>query len=473
MSRLQTFEGLLRDYESSNAIIGEIDNEHDVQRRMKLIFGENKDFRSNRTFNAVPTFFKSPIAAGNEDILQARMMLADISRHRFMAKQNDGLQIFEDEQEQIQQQILTKSTPHYLDDESTAPIFEGTCSDIEKARIDYEGFCELRENSLFHHPMVSKILSTEIFLMYRRDRWGRISSAGLMNHIRFEFWYRRQRLELNQFDAQDSGFLNDNELQNYIRHLVSTSPVLSHALSDMLEGQDRLFFYLITAAQKFLFFLDPKKTWKIAIKDILASSILRELSDAVYGEGDGLSESNWFSPSSFVRVYNLYLDMDCEKKGMLSKENFASYRSAYGEKTLTTVFIDRIFSECLTYEGEVDYKTFLEFVLAMEHKKDNKVSLTYFFRLLDVRKHGYLDRFTLSYFFREVADRLSFTDDIKVDDVIDEIFDMCKPKVSSIITLNDLLSCGQGHVVIDILTDVSGFWSYDTRESRNSGDTTE
>jgi serine/threonine-protein phosphatase 2A regulatory subunit B'' len=36
-------------------------------------------------------------------------------------------------------------------------------------------------------------------------------------------------------------------------------------------------FYVITAVRKFFFFLDPKKTGKIWIKDLLTSPILAEL----------------------------------------------------------------------------------------------------------------------------------------------------------------------------------------------------
>lgn len=79
--------------------------------------------------------------------------------------------------------------------------------------------------------------------------------------------------------------------------------------------------------------------------------------------------------------------------------------------------MDRIFQECLTYDGEVvskqycmysvigctiiikDYKTYLDFVLAMENKKEPQ-AIQYFFRLLDIEGHGYLTAFSLQYFFR-------------------------------------------------------------------------
>lgn len=40
--------------------------------------------------------------------------------------------------------------------------------------------------------------------------------------------------------------------------------------------------------------------------------------------------------------------------------------------TLTKVVVDRLFEEFNTYSGEMDYKTFLDFILAMEYKKSQQ-----------------------------------------------------------------------------------------------------
>lgn len=71
----------------------------------------------------------------------------------------------------------------------------------------------------------------------------------------------------------------------------------------------------------------------------------------------------------------------------------------YGTGTLTGVFLERVFQECLTYEGEMDYKTYLDFVLALENRHEPQ-SLHYLFRILDINNRGYLDTFCLFYFFR-------------------------------------------------------------------------
>lgn len=75
------------------------------------------------------------------------------------------------------------------------------------------------------------------------------------------------------------------------------------------------------------------------------------------------------------------------------------YYCSYGTGTLTKVFLERVFQECLTYDGEMDYKTYLDFVLALENRHEPQ-SLHYLFRILDVKNQGYLDTFSLNYFFR-------------------------------------------------------------------------
>ena len=46
-----------------------------------------------------------------------------------------------------------------------------------------------------------------------------------------------------------------------------------------------------------------------------------------------------------------------------------------------------------------DYKTYLDFVLAMENRREPQ-ALRYLFRILDVQHKGYLNVFALNYFFR-------------------------------------------------------------------------
>jgi hypothetical protein len=47
----------------------------------------------------------------------------------------------------------------------------------------------------------------------------------------------------------------------------------------------------------------------------------------------------------------------------------------------------------------MDYKTYLDFVLSLENKHEPQ-ALQYLFRFLDIKHQGYLDTFTLFYFFK-------------------------------------------------------------------------
>ena len=51
-----------------------------------------------------------------------------------------------------------------------------------------------------------------------------------------------------------------------------------------------------------------------------------------------------------------------------------------------------------------------------------------------------------------------------LEDVVDEIFDMVKPRDPNCITHRDLVQCKVGETVVNILTDVYGFLAYDQRE---------
>ena len=110
----------------------------------------------------------------------------------------------------------------------------------------------------------------------------------------------------------------------------------------------------------------------------------------------------------------------------------------------------------------MDYKTYLDFVLAMDNKKEPQ-ALQYFFRLLDVNHRNHLNTFDLHFYFKVLIfsfDLLTFNmlttkialqgvqelmqqhkqEVVAFDDVNDEIFDMVRPADPSKITLQDLIN---------------------------------
>uniref|UniRef100_A0A673I678 Serine/threonine-protein phosphatase 2A regulatory subunit B'' subunit gamma n=1 Tax=Sinocyclocheilus rhinocerous TaxID=307959 RepID=A0A673I678_9TELE len=319
----------------------------------------------------------------------------------------------------------------------------------DEAMISYESFLKVGEKA---GMFVSRSLHPI-----------RISIMQFFNYVMRKVWLHQTRIGLSLYDVAGQGYLRESDLENYILELIPTLP--------QLDGLEKSFysFYVCTAVRKFFFFLDPLHTGKIKIQDILACSFLDDLLELRDEELSKESqESNWFSAPSALRVYGQYLNLDKDHNGMLSKEEL----SRYGTGTLTSVFLDRVYQECLTYDGEMDYKTYLDFVLALENRKE-PAALQYIFKLLDMENKGSLNVFALNYFFRAIQEQMKIhgQEPVSFQDVKDEIFDMVKPKDPYKITLQDLVNSGQGDTVTSILIDLNGFWTYENREVLVANDT--
>ncbi|XP_077996813.1 serine/threonine-protein phosphatase 2A regulatory subunit B'' subunit gamma-like [Glandiceps talaboti] len=324
----------------------------------------------------------------------------------------------------------------------------------EDQMINYEDFLKVAEEA---GPKCRPFFTATVFAkLQQTDPYGRISIMQFFNYVMRKVWLHQTRIGLSLYDVAGQGYLKESDLENYILELIPTLP--------QLDGLEKSFysFYVCTAVRKFFFFLDPMRTGKIKIQDILACSFLDDLLELRDEDlPKDAQDSNWFSAPSALRVYGQYLNLDKDHNGMLSKEEL----SRYGTGTLTDVFLERVFQECLTYDGEMDYKTYLDFVLALENRKEPQ-ALQYIFKLLDVQGRGYLNVFALNYFFRAIQEQMKVhgQEPVSFADVKDEIFDMVKPDDPLKIALQDLINSGQGETVTSILIDLNGFWTYENRE---------
>lgn len=171
--------------------------------------------------------------------------------------------------------------------------------------------------------------------------------------------------------------------------------------------------------------------------------------------------SNWFTAANAVRVYSTYLELDADTNGLLSPVELSK---ACGG-TLTPAFINRLYGEVNTYGGEMDYKAFLDFTIAVEHRAST-ASMRYVFTVLDVHKRGYITTEEVRLFLADIAAGMAERghEAVASGDVCDEVWDMVHPAHPTRITLADLVACKAGHTVLHMLTDVAGFWAYDNRE---------
>jgi serine/threonine-protein phosphatase 2A regulatory subunit B'' len=179
-----------------------------------------------------------------------------------------------------------------------------------------------------------------------------------------------------------------------------------------------------------------------------------------------------FSPECVRRVFEHYSELDTKDCGLVTKDALRLFQGLTLDppRALTSTFINRLFEEVPTHkrDGEVflDFKGFLELTLAFEFLNSPK-GLRFFFKIIDFQKQGFIDRFTISYFYRDIVDGLKHEGLEAPDlaDVVDEIFDMAKPASPERVTLADLEKSKTAHTVLAMLIDVNAFWLYENREN--------
>ena len=246
-------------------------------------------------------------------------------------------------------------------------------------RLNYDDFSQVAESM---PPACRKsFFCASHFMKFEMDQYGRISVLSFFQWVRRKVTLMETRSELAQFDASGDGSLSERELEMWIGALIPTLPALAELRGEFFP------FYKITAVRKFLFFLDPRRRGRVSIRAMLASPVTHELLEL--RRRDVAPEElrhNWFTLPYAEMLYANYLELDTDQNGLLSAKELMRYRGG----GLTSVFVSRIFQECQTYrnretgQSEIDYKSYLDFVLATTYKGTAE-ALSYFVRLLDVQ----------------------------------------------------------------------------------------
>ena len=140
---------------------------------------------------------------------------------------------------------------------------------------------------------------------------------------------------------------------------------------------------------------------QIKITTLLTSDVIHEFNELLEHDlPEAYEESNWFSMSFVTRVHATFVNLDADANSLLSKEEFANYDGG----SLTSAAVDRVFQISRNYDHQLDYKAYLNFVLAVEYPL-RRPSLKYLFRLLDVDQRGFLTTSSLHYFWRAMLVR--------------------------------------------------------------------
>eukprot|EP00271_Cylindrocystis_brebissonii_P003152 TRINITY_DN1390_c0_g1_i1.p1 TRINITY_DN1390_c0_g1~~TRINITY_DN1390_c0_g1_i1.p1 ORF type:complete len:530 (-),score=94.29 TRINITY_DN1390_c0_g1_i1:693-2282(-) len=483
---------------SGATLSGENNSEEATRKHLAELFearNSNGNATSGSKRNGIPEFYKPK---PNPSSLPGR--LDRLARLKFLKKQEECL---------LKTHEL-EALWACLKEKQTMPNTE-ECHD----RINYDDFCKVAticEEKI--GAKVKRFFTAATFLTFESDSWGRISILPFYLYIMRWVSLTQSRMDMAFLDRDDDGFLSTQEIEMYIRQLVPNLKLLGAIEDDFLD------VYCTIAVAKFRFFCDPQGRGKVPIREVLLSSVLSELmelrqEDDELKEAPGNLSDNWFSLESTRRVYNLFLSLDSDNNGTLSKSELM----AFGNGTLTDIFIERVFDEHLRQrpghpprsrrlvvgrkevlseraegagevgrdegdedkgigegmrdndgserqELEMDLASFLSLLMALENRASPE-GLAYLFRCLDVSNRGFLTAADVYTMFRSVHKKWTESGnyELAIHDVKDEIWDMVRPQDPLRITMEDLVRCQQGHTVASMLIDVAGFWTHDSRET--------
>lgn len=172
----------------------------------------------------------------------------------------------------------------------------------------------------------------------------------------------QQRIELTLYDEVGQGYLRGFDLENYLIDLIPKLAQLQDRISPSFQK-----FYICAVAKRFFFFLDPLRTGRISIRETVASSMYAQLLELREQSESSLEllQHNPFTLPAVRTIYENYLSLDLDRNGLLSRDELA----AYDNGTLNSAFLDRVLEESHTYYDEMDYKSFLDFVFALENRQ--------------------------------------------------------------------------------------------------------
>ncbi|KAH7831794.1 putative protein phosphatase 2 regulatory subunit b gamma [Monocercomonoides exilis] len=341
----------------------------------------------------------------------------------------------------------------------TSLIEQAGKNEESNGRINYDEYLEVRNRM---PPKIQTYFTPSLFLKLEKDEYGRISILTFFQFCVRKTSFFRAKITISVFDTTGTGVLTETNMDEYITEMAKSFPQLQRVDESVIQ------YYSVLGTRKFFFFLDPMRTQQISISSILASPILSEMlsmQEAEISEEDLVT--NWFSPVNFHRIYENYLNLDIDGDGLLSLDELKRYaRNSYAP-----VFISRVFQEFHTFQGKLDFKSYLTFILMIRYKSTPE-ALRLYFKLFDFQKRGYLTAYEVMYFVRDMVNQLPecgvgltyIPEDIK-----DEVFDLARPAEPGKITANDLIRCRSGDTIVGMMTNCIRFYNYDQREFNAAG----
>lgn len=321
---------------------------------------------------------------------------------------------------------------------------------------------------LVPHPR----LSAFTFISSRRSESEKkvIPASQLNQTFTLACFKVKSALELAMWDTDHDGWLSEDEIEIYIKEMTPHIETL-RTLTEV-----ELPFYCCTVCRRIFWDLDVNNRSAISIDALLQSSVLNQWLQVQLLAGG--SQMSWFDATATRFIYEKFLLLDSRKGGTLRAEDLKVYKKGLPTlecdglpadvSPLSSLFIDRYFeTTILMPHGEMDYRKFVDFVIAVEMLPQCSRP-RFFWNILDIKEQGYITPMIVNCFFRETFEKVKDAIpnfQLSPDVVVRELFDMIPSAEPLLITREEFLKCSSQSVglFIGIIVDCLMFWGYERR----------
>ncbi|ODN03803.1 Serine/threonine-protein phosphatase 2A regulatory subunit B'' subunit gamma [Orchesella cincta] len=308
-------------------------------------------------------------------------------------------------------------------------LLPGACSHDQL--ISFEGFQKVVQE-LSSYLLVQLWFTPKLFMKFALNEvGGRVSIFTLMEYAVKKLEYYMLRIQLYQLDDTGKGYITKKGLMLYICRKLETENRYWNT-----NGKDEYplkIFYFESLASEIFFVLDPHRTNKIRIVELLDSRYLPNILDQFPALSENLlgnGERRQLLDTFLYRLVQIYGDPEIDK-------------------------------------GKISFETYMDITFAFENLKYSFSSICYFFRVLDVDNKGYLDQMDLQFHYRNVQDYMEQKTGISIKEHEQQRFANFKgiqAQISDLlagegglnhITPAKLFKVRNGHMLIEFLVDVA------------------
>ncbi|CAJ0594318.1 unnamed protein product [Cylicocyclus nassatus] len=301
---------------------------------------------------------------------------------------------------------------------------------------------------------------------------GNCISCQLLGNFVRACCRRSQQQLLVRSCAKSIDFITSNEFVELVMSEISGK----FAWKDSMK--DTPYYYAIFVERYVFLHLDPQRSGKVSIQDLMATRLLDDLFDVLYEQSQenteqtwDISQLSWCSVNNFWRILEQFRHCDRDWSGMVSLEECRYLKDG----AFTPLFLERVFATQMLYGDdpkamEMDFRGFVELDAAVNTRKET-AAIKWLFRVLDLKDDGFLDRDEIRMMTESMVTNLAKVEgwaNFNPDDIVDEVIDMINPHNPNLITVDEVIASRMADTALGILIDYYAFLKYENREEESA-----